>query len=138
MDRHHDAAQLLLSARRDMTQRLNSLPTHVAPHDHEQAYLVQRAIMRELGEIGGWKVGSPIADWQRIDLSQEGVRVLVDGKEIKRRTGNPAGDMMRLLLWLANTGARWASGLRAGQIVTTGSWTAKDVIPAGSVARVEF
>ena len=59
MDRHHDAAQLLLSARRDPTQRLNSLPEAMRPRTAEQAYLVQRAIMRELGEVGGWKVGSP-------------------------------------------------------------------------------
>ncbi len=51
-------------------------------------------------------------DWQAIDLDAEGVRVLVNGAEIKRATGNPAGDMMRLLVWMANEGARWAGGLK--------------------------
>ena len=39
MDRHHDAAELLLSARRDPTQRLNSLPEAIRPRTAEQAYL---------------------------------------------------------------------------------------------------
>ena len=59
MDRHHDSARLLLSARRDPTQKLHSLPEAMRPQTEEQAYLIQRAIMAELGEIGAWKVGSP-------------------------------------------------------------------------------
>jgi len=239
MDRHHDSARLLLSARRDPTQKLHSLPEVMRPQTEEQAYLVQRAIMAELGEIGAWKVGSPsptgpftcaplpaagvqaspdhasteqctdqgveaeiavkiahdlpprdqpyapedilaaiasahpaieilqsryvdvdrvdplsnladslshfglvvgpaIADWRPIDLAAEQVALIVNGTEMKRRTGNPAGDMMRLLVWLANQGARWAGGLRAGQYVTTGSWTAKDFVPPGAEVRVVF
>jgi 2-keto-4-pentenoate hydratase len=43
-----------------------------------------------------------------------------------------------LLVWLANQGAHWAGGLRAGQYVTTGSWTAKDVVPPGAEVRIVF
>ena len=239
MDRHHDAARLLLSARRDPTQRLHSLPEVMRPKTEEQAYLIQRAIMAELGGIGGWKVGSPdpqgpmtcaplpadgvqgspghvpeavsqdrvveaeiavriahdlppreapysqaevldaiasahpaievlqsryvdvdqvdklsaladslshgglvvgdpIPDWQGIDLGAEQVRLLVNGTEVKRGTANPAGDMLRLVVWLANDGAHVAGGLRAGQVVTTGSWTGKDAVPAGGEARIVF
>lgn len=236
MDRHKEAAQLLLSARRDPTQRLITLPDQLRPTRPEQAYLIQRSVMRELGEIRGWKVGSPspaggftcapiparcvldspatieggdrgveaeiavgiatslpareeayspddvlaaldsahpaievlasryvdveavdpmsnladslssqalvlgpaILNWRSIDLAAEGVRVMVDGQEIKRRIGNPAGDMLRLLVWLANTGARWAGGLRAGQVVTTGSWTGKNVVPPDAEVRMAF
>lgn len=83
-------------------------------------------------------VGPAIPGWERLTLDQEEVAVLIDGQEIKRRRGNPGGDMTRLLLWLANTGARWAGGLRAGQVVTTGSWTGKDVAPPGAEARIRF
>ena len=31
--------------------------------------------------------------------------------------------MIRLIAWLADEGAVWAGGLKAGQIVTCGSWT---------------
>ncbi len=239
MDRHHDAARLLLSARRDPAQRLHSLPEVIRPRTEAQAYLVQRAVMAELGGIGGWKVGSPgpngpvtcaplpaagvqdspaqvpasastdrlveaeiavriarslppqdtpygrdevlaaiasahpaievlqsryvdvdavdplsaladslshaglviglpIPDWAALDLAGEQVRLVVDGAEVKARTGNPAGDMIRLVLWLANEGAHWAGGLRAGQVVTTGSWTGKDTVPPGRQATISF
>lgn len=237
MDRHHDAAELLLSARRDPTQRIAALPGVVAPATAEQAYLVQQAIMDRLGAIGGWKVGSPgpasdvftcaplpasgvvtspaatkgsdrgieaeiavrlgadlpareapysadevraaiasahpaievlesrfadpdgtdklsmladslqhhslvvgpaIAEWERIDLMDEAVTVLMDGVAVKQGRGNPGGDMIRLVAWLANSGARWAGGLKAGQVVTTGSWTGKDVAGPGQEARIKF
>jgi len=239
MDRHHDAARLLLSARRDPTQKLHSLPEVMRPKTEEQAYLIQRAIMAELGGIGGWKVGSPgptgaiscaplpaagvqaspghvateqctdqgveaeiavrlghdlpareapygpeevmaaigsahpaievlqsryvdadhvdplshladslahfglvvgpaIAGWRSIDLAAERVALVVNGETMKRRIGNPAGDMLRLLVWLANHGAHWAGGLRAGQYVTTGSWTGKDFVAPGAELRVMF
>lgn len=239
MDRHHDAARLLLSARRDPTQRLHSLPDVMRPQTQAQAYLIQREVAAALGGIGGWKVGSPgpdgpitcaplpasgvqaspgqvseascldrgveaeiavriardlppreapysrdevlaaigsahpaievlqsryvdvdavdplsaladslshfglvvgpaIPDWQALDLAREGVRLLVDGAEVKARTANPAGDMIRLVVWLANEGAHWAGGLQAGQFVTTGSWTGKDAVPPGGEARITF
>ena len=55
-----------------------------------------------------------------------------------KKIGNPAGDMIRMLLWLANEGAHWAGGLHAGQVVTTGSWTGKDPVPPGGEARIRF
>lgn len=239
MDRHHDAARLLLSARRDPTQRLLALPEVLRPKTQAQAYLIQREVAAALGGIGGWKVGSPgpdgpvtcaplpalgvqdspgrvseaecldrgveaeiavrivrdlppreapysrdevlaaigsahpaievlqsryvdvdavdplsaladslshfglvvgpeVPDWQALDLAREGVRLVVDGAEVKARTANPAGDMVRLVVWLANEGAHWAGGLRAGQVVTTGSWTGKDAVPLGGKARIVF
>ena len=239
MDRHADAARLLLSVRRDPAQPLRSLPEAMAPKTETQAYLIQREVMSALGEIGGWKVGSPapgqpctcaplpaggirespaqvspedcpmrgveaeiavrlgaslppqdapyteaevlaavgsahpaievlqsrfadpdavdklsnladsmshgglvvgppFAGWPGLDLGGERVRLLVDGAEVKSAVGNPAGDMLRLLTWLANEGARWAGGLRAGQVVTTGSWTGKDLVPLGAKVRIAF
>lgn len=83
-------------------------------------------------------LGAPIPGWDGLDLAREEVAVLVDGAEVKRRTGNPGGNMLRLLRWLADTGARWAGGLRRGQVVTTGSWTGKDVVPPGAEAMIRF
>jgi 2-keto-4-pentenoate hydratase len=82
--------------------------------------------------------GEAIPDWQTIDLDSETVRVMVDGAEVKRCIGNPAGDMIRLLVWLANEGSHWAGGLKAGQFVLTGSWTAKDFIPANGHVEMVF
>ena len=237
MERHDEAAQLLLRARRDPAQRLTGLPEALRPRSEAEAYRIQAAVMAELGPIGGWKVGSPhpdgpincsplsasdihdspgrvaagpgvaveaeiairlgqdlppraapyteaelltailgahpaievltsrfhdpdavdplsgladsggngglilgpaIPDWHSIGLADETVRLLMDGREVKACTGNPGGPMLRLLLWLADTGAHWAGGLRAGQVVTTGSWTGKDEVAGGVVVRAEF
>ncbi len=86
----------------------------------------------------GLVYGDPIPGWQSIDLDAESVRVMVNGAEVKRRTGNPAGEMIRLVVWLANEGTHWAGGLKAGQVVTTGSWTGKDTVPAGGTVRMVF
>ncbi len=48
----------------------------------------------------------------------------VDGMVRVERTGsNTSGDLMRLVPWLANEGAVRTGGLKAGQWITTGSWT---------------
>ncbi len=84
---------------------------------------------------GGFVYGAPAANWQTIDFTRESVRLVIDGVEVKTSHANPAGDMIRLVQWLANAGSHWAGGLRAGQYVTCGSWTGKDY--AGPHAKVE-
>lgn len=86
----------------------------------------------------GLVYGPAIPNWQSIDLDKENVRVLMNGAEVKRCTGNPAGDMLTLVIWLANEGATWSGGLKAGQVVTTGSWTAKDTAPPGATVTMVF
>jgi 2-keto-4-pentenoate hydratase len=82
--------------------------------------------------------GPPAADWQGIDFARETVGVVVNGEAVKTGTGNPAGDMIRLVQWMADKGAHWAGGLRAGQYVTCGSWTGKDYTPPGAQVQVSF
>jgi 2-keto-4-pentenoate hydratase len=45
---------------------------------------------------------------------------------------------MRLLPYLANEGASRTGGLKAGQWITTGSWTGNTPAPAGSEAVATF
>ena len=52
--------------------------------------------------------------------------------------GNSAGDNIRLLVWMANDGTRAAGGIRAGQIVTTGSCSGTDWVEPGTEARAQF
>lgn len=87
---------------------------------------------------GAFVYGAPAADWQGIDFTTETVELIVDGLPTKTATANPAGDMIRLIQWLADTGTRWAGGLKAGQYVTCGSWTGKDFVPAGAQVQVSF
>jgi 2-keto-4-pentenoate hydratase len=52
---------------------------------------------------------------------------------------NPAGpDLLRLVTWLANEGQSRTGGLKAGDWVTTGSWTGKLYAMAGDSVEVNF
>ncbi len=95
-------------------------------------------LLADFSTHGGFVYGAPAADWQGIDFARETVRLLVDGKAVKTAAANPAGDMIRLIQWLADTGARWAGGLRAGQYVTCGSWTGKDFVGPSAQVQIEF
>jgi 2-keto-4-pentenoate hydratase len=96
-------------------------------------------VMADLSQHGGFVYGEAVPDWQNLDFTKESVTMAVDGAVRVERTGsNTAGDFIRLLPWLANEGAARTEGLKAGQWVTTGSWTGKTRGVAGSVAEVQF
>jgi len=86
---------------------------------------------------GAYVVGAAVAGWQAIDFAALEVAQAINGVVLHRR-GNPAGDMVRLIMWLANNGARWAGGLHAGQVITCGSWTGKTSAPVGAQVAVTF
>ncbi len=82
--------------------------------------------------------GPPVDNWQSIDFNTEHVTLSVDGVLRIERTGsNTSGDLLKLIPWLANQGAR-TGGLRAGQWITTGSWTGNTPATAASVVNVHF
>lgn len=87
---------------------------------------------------GGFVYGPGTTDWHSIDFARETVAQHVDGALQMSRTGNPVGDMIRLVVWLANEGATWAGGLKAGQFVTCGSWTGKSVVGPTAAVRVVY
>ena len=87
---------------------------------------------------GGFIYGAPVVDWHKIDFANEPVEQYVDGALQMQRVGNPAGDMIRLMVWMANVGAVWAGGLKAGQFVTCGSWTGKSLVGPHADVRVRF
>jgi 2-keto-4-pentenoate hydratase len=97
------------------------------------------SMIADLQMHGAFVYGAAVANWQRIDFSKEHVVLAVDGVVRVERTGsNTSGDLMRLLPWLANEGAGRTGGLKAGQWVTTGSWTGLSLGTAGSSADVTF
>ncbi len=94
------------------------------------------ALLADFIQSGGFIVGEEIAAFTASlgdPMHQVPARVeqTISNGDVKIATANPAGDMLRLIAWLANEGAVWAGGLRAGQIVTCGSWTGKTFVPAG-------
>jgi 2-keto-4-pentenoate hydratase len=96
------------------------------------------ALLADFIQTGAYVWGEPIADWQHVDFdAMQITQTISDGLTVER-IGNPAGDMIRLMVWLANTGATWAGGIKAGEIVTCGSWTGKTQAPAGSNVIAAF
>jgi 2-keto-4-pentenoate hydratase len=90
------------------------------------------ANLADLIRHGAFIYGDAVDGWEALDFATLAVTQTVGGK-VRQGVGNPAGDMMRLMIWLANEGARWAGGLRAGQIVTCGSWTGMTPVGPGEV-----
>ena len=90
----------------------------------DPAEVDQLSVIADLQMHGGFVYGSACPEWRSIDFSRESVLLAVDGMVRVQRTGsNTAGDLMRLLPWLASEGAARTGGLKAGQWITTGSWT---------------
>lgn len=89
---------------------------------------------------GALVVGSGLEDGGQIDVNRQPVRLELNGGTVVSHDagGNPAGEPLRLLVWLANEGARSLGGLRAGHWVTTGSWTGTPMVMQGDVVVADF
>jgi 2-keto-4-pentenoate hydratase len=97
------------------------------------------SMIADLQMHGAFVYGDAVANWPEIDFSKEHVVLAVDGVVRVDRTGsNTSGDLMRLLPWLANEGAVRTGGLKAGQWITTGSWTGLTLAIACSTVNVQF
>jgi 2-keto-4-pentenoate hydratase len=95
--------------------------------------------LADLQMHGAFVYGEPVPNWQSIDFTAEPVTLTVDGTVRVDRTGsNTSGDLYRLLPYLANEGAARTGGLRAGQWITTGSWTGNTPALPGSSVDVAF
>lgn len=97
--------------------------------------------LADLGIHGSLTVGKPIETWNPEMFATLGVILAVDGVKRRELVGsNPGGtDLMRLLVWLANSEvARAAGGIEAGQVVTTGSWTGLMLTPPGAYVTGRF
>jgi 2-keto-4-pentenoate hydratase len=97
------------------------------------------SVVADLALHGGFVYGQAVPNWQSIDLSKESVTMSVDGSVRVVRTGsNTAGDLMRLLPYLANEGAGRTEGLKRGDWITTGSWTGMTQGTPGAAAEARF
>ncbi len=98
--------------------------------------------LSQLGDLqnnGALVVGAGRTTDTRVDQRCAMVRVDVDGvREIEATGGNTAGDVFRLLAWLANHAGARCGGLRAGQVVTTGSCIGVHGVSPGRLVRATF
>lgn len=73
---------------------------------------------------GAFVLGSGQTGNRRVDATAQPAALYFGARKMADTVGgNPAGDVYRIFAWLANHVAKRHGGLRAGQIVTTGSCT---------------
>jgi 2-keto-4-pentenoate hydratase len=84
-------------------------------------------------------VGDAQRDWRAIDFARQQVELSINRQARARRCGtHPTVDPSRLLPAIAAHCAQHADGLRAGDLVTTGSWTGMTRAAPGDAIRVHF
>ena len=84
--------------------------------------------------VGPWR-----GDWQALDLAGHKVTVSVNGEEKGSGTGSAAlGHPILVMVWLANQEARMGLGLKAGDIVSTGTCTGIASVRPGDEAVADF
>ena len=86
----------------------------------------------------GIVIGSPVADWRRLDLAQLRARLSINGREIGTgRGGDVMGNPLNALAWLADKRAAEGRPLKRGTIVMTGSMVPIQFPSRGDRAVVE-
>ncbi len=85
---------------------------------------------------GGFVRGPSAANWRSLDLKNIAVRLVIGGQEIlSRNGGHIAGDPLLPAIALVND---LPNGVKAGQFITTGTFTGMERAKAGQSAAVTF
>lgn len=88
-----------------------------------------------------WLVIGPAADaaWREIDLANHPVSGVLNGRKVASGRGGAAlGDPRRALTWLVNEVAQYAGGVKAGDIVTTGTCIVPVPIKPGDAFKADY
>jgi len=97
------------------------------------------SLIADNGCNGAWVQGPSYPDWEKIDFPAHQVTLVVNGKQIRRGQGDAImGHPFNALTWLANTLCQQGSGLKAGDLVSTGTCTDVYEAEAGDDIRVDF
>jgi 2-keto-4-pentenoate hydratase len=87
---------------------------------------------------GAFVRGKPVADWRKHDLSKIEVVLAIGGKEIVRRLGgHGAGDPILPAVALVNH-FRHGAGVKAGQVMTTGTYTGLNIAKPDQIVVATF
>jgi 2-keto-4-pentenoate hydratase len=84
-------------------------------------------------------VGAAVSNWRGIDLPAHRVEGFLDDVAVVTGTGaNVLGDPREALAWMVNERCTFGSGVRAGDLVTTGTCIAPVAIAPGQRFRADF
>jgi 2-keto-4-pentenoate hydratase len=104
--------------------------------DYKATRLLDRAA--DCVSNGGFVAGTARVDWRRLDLKNIRVTLAVDGKRLEQRDGgHPAGDPLLPAIDLVNA-RRNGIGVRAGQVMTTGTFTGLNFVAPGARVTAAF
>lgn len=105
--------------------------------DHPHGAL---GMVADLGYAGRYVLGPGVADWHTIPRERLEARLLINGREVARGSAAKAfGHPLDGVLWLANhRSQRFGDGLRAGDIVSTGSLTGIHWTRPGDVVVADY
>ncbi len=87
---------------------------------------------------GALIVGSGARAWRAIDFQAQRVELRIGERAISARGAHPWRNPFRLLPWAAAHCERRGRPLRAGDLVSTGSWTGLEFARAGEEILVRF
>lgn len=89
-------------------------------------------LVADMGCNGALIVGAPVKNWRKLDLAKAKVAMRVGRKTVGKGSGAAVmnEDPVAALLWLANNPCA-PEGLKAGEIVTTGTCTGLHIAAAG-------
>lgn len=88
---------------------------------------------------GAWVFGDDVDDWSGMDLTDGAIDLTLDGRIVAEGRGaNVDGGPFGSTAWLANDLARNGRGLRAGEVVTTGTVTPLVAIDGAGQAVADF
>ena len=97
------------------------------------------SIIADGGNDGAFVLGAGIADWRGFDLPAHAASIWLNGEKAADGIGAQVlGDPVTALVWLANDRARRGDGLRAGQVISTGSCTGVTMAEPGDTARADM
>ncbi len=84
--------------------------------------------------VGAWQ-----SEWHGIDLKAHAVAMRVNGDVKGSGIGARAlGDPINVMVWLANQQSRRGRGLKAGDVVSTGTCTGLDPVAPGDQVSADF
>lgn len=104
--------------------------------DHSKMSVFERLADNNFN--GGFVYAAPIADWQKLDLTNIRVELEVNGKVIDdHKGGHPTGDPLGVAVALVNM-LRTGAGITEGQYATCGTYTGLRFLEPGDVCIVRF
>ena len=97
------------------------------------------SLIADNGCHGAWVQGEPLNDWKAYDLPALAVRLIVNDEVVREGRGDMImGHPINALTWLANRLGRLGRGLKAGDLISTGTCAEIYHAEAGERIRAEF